>query len=97
MFIYVLNNQYLLTYEEIPKIPPDLKDVELKLISKEESFPITEETLDLYRQWVKYYIYRKIVSYCIKNRYAYDYRVENKYAVSLDTPDNKLNITIKSY
>lgn len=95
MFIYVLNNQYLLTYEEIPKIPPDLKDVELKLISKEESFPITEETLDLYRQWVKYYIYRKIVSYCIKNRYAYDYRVENKYAVSLDTPDNKLNITIK--
>ncbi len=95
MFIYVLNNQYLLTYGEIPKIPPDLKDVELKLISKEESFPITEETLDLYRQWVKYYIYRKIVSYCIKNRYAYDYRVENKYAVSLDTPDNKLNITIK--
>ena len=46
MFIYVLNNQYLLTYGEITKIPPDLKDIELRLVSKEETFPITKETLD---------------------------------------------------
>ena len=94
MFIYVLNNQYLLTYGEITKIPPDLKDIELKLVSKDE-IPITEETLDLYRQWVKYYVYRKIVSYCSENKYAYDYGVENEYAILLDTPDNKLNIVIK--
>ncbi len=96
MFIYVLNNQYLLTYGEITKIPPDLKDIELRLVSKDETFPITEETLDLYCQWVKYYVYRKIVSYCAKNKYAYDYRVENHYAVSLsDIPNNKLNVVIK--
>nr|MDE5621113.1 hypothetical protein [Ruminococcus sp.] len=40
-------------------------------------------------------VYRKIISYCSKNKFAYDYTIENEYSVLLDTPKNKLNVGIK--
>lgn len=95
MFIYVMNNEYLITYGKIPFIP-DLKDnLKLELIEENEIFPITEETLDLHRSWIKYFVYRRILSYCNINKHAYDYTIENEYSVSLDTPKNKHNIGIR--
>lgn len=95
MFIYVLDNEYLITWGKIPLIPDLDNSLKLELISEDEEFPITEETLDLYGHWIKYYVYKKIISYCSKNKFAYNYTVENKYSVSLDTPKNKLNVGIK--
>jgi len=95
MFIYVLDNEYLITYEKIPLIP-NLKDnLKLELVSENEEFPVTEETLDLHRHWIKYFVYRQITSYCFQNKGAYDYRVENEYSMPLNTPKNKLNVGIK--
>ena len=95
MFIYVLNNEYLVTRDKIPCIPDLGKDLKLELVDKDKEFPITEETLDLYRQWVKYHIYLKVVFYCDIHRYAYDYTIENQYSILLDTPKNKLNVGIR--
>ena len=95
MFVYVLNNEYLITWGKIPFIP-NLKDnLKIQLIEEDEDCPITEETFDLYRHWIKYYVYRRIISYCSQNKGVYDYRVDNEYSVSLDTPKNKLNVGIR--
>ena len=95
LFIYVLNNEYLLTYGRIPFIPKFEDDAELELISEKEYFPISEDTLDLYKKWTEYYVYNQIVSYCNQNRKAYDYRIENQYSQTIALPDNSLQITIK--
>ena len=95
MFIYVLDNEYLLTYEKIPYIPEFENDTELDLVSEKEYFPISEGTLDLYKKWTEYYVYNQIVSYCNQNRNAYDYRIENQYSQIIPLPDNSLQITIK--
>ena len=95
MFIYVLNNEYLLTYEKIPFIPEFENDAELELISEKEYFPISEDTLDLYKKWTEYYVYNQIVTYCKQNRNAYDYRIENQYSQIITLPNNSLQITIK--
>lgn len=50
MFVYVLNNKYLLTFEKIPFIPKFENGVELELTGEKESFPINENTLDLYKK-----------------------------------------------
>ena len=94
MFMYVMDNEYLITWGKIPDIS-GLGNLKLELISENEEFPIIEENLDLYSHWIKYYVYRKIASYCSKNKYAYDYTIENEYSELLDTPKNKLNIRIK--
>lgn len=95
LFIYVLNNEYLLTYDKI-FIPKFEDDTELELINEEkEFFPISENTLDLYKKWTEYFVYTKIVKYCEKNKNAYDYRIENQYSQKIPTPDNSLGITIK--
>lgn len=95
MFIYVLNNEYLLTYERIPFIPEFENDAKLDLINEKEYFPISEATLDLYKKWTEYYVYNQIVNYCKRNRRAYDYRIENQYSQTIPLPDNSLQITIK--
>lgn len=95
LFIYVLDNEYLLTYEKIPFIPKFENDAELELISEKEYFPISENTLDLYKKWTEYYVYNQIVTYCKQNRNAYDYRIENQYSQIIPLPDNSLQITIK--
>ena len=41
MFIYVLDNEYLLSYEKIPFIPKFEQDVKLELINEKEYFPIS--------------------------------------------------------
>ena len=95
LFIYVLDNEYLLTYEKIPFIPEFENDTELELVSEKEYFPISENTLDLYKKWTEYYVYNQIVTYCKQNRNAYDYRIENQYSQIIPLPDNSLQITIK--
>lgn len=95
IFIYVLKNEYLLTYVKIPFIPKLDGDVALELVNEGEHIPISEETLDLYKKWTEYYVYNLIVNYCKKHRNAYDYRIENQYSQVIAPPDNSLQISIK--
>lgn len=95
LFIYVLDNEYLLTYVKIPFIPEFENDAELELVSEKEYFPISENTLDLYKKWTEYYVYNQIVTYCQQTKNAYDYRIENQYSQIIPLPDNSLQITIK--
>lgn len=93
MFVFARNNEYLFTYDEINKIP-ESDDYSIEYVSYEE-VPLDEENLDLYKEWVQYYVYITIVSYCNINRNAFDYRIINKYSSLLDTPDNSLGVIIK--
>ncbi len=95
MFIYVLDNEYLITWGKIQFIPDLGSNLKLDLVCEAEEFSLTDNNLDLYGHWIKYYVYRKIISYCSENKYSYDYTIENEYSKSLDTPKNKLNVGIK--
>lgn len=95
IFIYVLSNEYLLTYEKIPFIPKFENGVELELTGEKESFPINENTLDLYKKWTEYFVYCQIFKYCTQNRNAYDYRIENQYSKIIPMPANSLQISVK--
>lgn len=95
MFMYVLDNEYLITHEKIKDTSNLGKNLSLELISENEEFPIIEENLDLYRQWTKYHVYLKVIFYCDIKKYAYDYTIENEYSKLINTPKNKLNMVIR--
>ena len=78
-FVYALNNEYIFTYKEITNMPVFKDGVQLKLVNANEYIPLAEETLDLYRQWVKYFVFCRMKRFCDKISNKYDYRAENKY------------------
>lgn len=82
-FIYNLNNEYILTYKEIKGMPVFDDDVQLELMGEKEFFPLNDETLDLYGEWVKYFIFDRITKFCSDHKGAYDYTKDNKYKVKL--------------
>ncbi|MGN0583449.1 MAG: Piwi domain-containing protein [Oscillospiraceae bacterium] len=82
-FIYNLGNEYILTYNKIKEIPAFEDGVQIELVNENEVFPITNETLDLYKEWIKYFVSIKIKKFCNQYKGAYDYKKENRYKVSL--------------
>lgn len=82
-FIYNFNNEYILTYKEIKDIPVFDDDVQLELMGEKEFFPLNDETLDLYGEWVKYFISDRMTKFCSDHKGAYDYTKDNKYKVKL--------------
>lgn len=81
-FVYNLNNEYILTFNKIENMPY-FKDIQLELIQEDELFPLTDKTIDIYKEWVKYYVFKRIVKFCNQNKDAYDYTKDNEYKVSL--------------
>ena len=78
-FIYNLNNDQIVTFKEIGTMPKLSDNVKLKLISKDETIPLTNETLGLYKEWVKYFIFNKIMNFGSINKGKYNHSKENKY------------------
>ena len=72
-FIYNWNNDRIVTFKEIGAMPELSDNVKLELISKDKTIPLTNETLGLYREWLKYFIFIKIVSFCNINKGKYNY------------------------
>lgn len=94
MFIYVLNNSSLITYEKIKFIPEFENGLKLELVSDEKEYFEFENYQDLYRCWAEYFVYDRVVKFCRSNKGAFDYRKENEYVQTLNCPKSKLNITV---
>lgn len=93
-FIYNWNNDRIVTFKEIGAMPELSDNVKLELISKDKTIPLTNETLGLYREWLKYFIFIKIVSFCNINKGKYNYSKENKYK-TLILSDKSSGINIR--
>lgn len=98
IFIYVLNNEYLLTNLKISNIP-EKKDIKIELVSQEqEEFPLNEENSRLYAEWMKYGIYHIIFQYCQKYHNALDYTKEDSglYKMPYGQPlENNIGIVLR--
>jgi len=82
-FIYNFNNEYILAFEKIKNIPNFEDDMHIELINECRTFPIASETLDLYGEWVKFFVFKRIYKFCSENKGAYDYTKDNKYKILL--------------
>ena len=93
-FIYNWNNERIVTFKEIGTMPTLLDNVKLELIGKDETIPLTDETLDLYKEWVKYFIFNRIMNFGNINKGKYNHSKENKYK-TLILSDKSSGINIR--
>lgn len=91
MFAYSDKKEnYIYTFDEI-KFIPDLSNEKAKLEFIDEiEMPVAENT-DLYSEWIQYYIYHNI----FKLNKKYDCHEEHNFYLNINTPANKLNITLR--
>lgn len=98
IFIYVMNNEYLITNKEIKNIP-EIKNIKIEPVSQEkEEFPLNEQNIKLYAEFMKYGIYHIIFQYCRKNRNAIDYTKEDSGLYTMpysQSPKNNIGVILK--